>query len=42
MPTIQIKHVPEATHAVLRRRADAAGQSLQEYMTACWSLTRAS
>jgi len=32
MPSIQIKDVPEETHAVLRRRASAAGQSLQEYL----------
>jgi len=32
MPTIQIKDVPDETHAVLRRRAAAAGQSLQEYL----------
>ena len=32
MPSIQIKDVPEATHAVLRRRAAAAHQSLQEYL----------
>lgn len=32
MPSIQIKDVPEATHAVLRQRAVAAGQSLQEYL----------
>jgi len=32
MPSIQIKDVLEATHAVLRRRAAAAGQSLQEYL----------
>jgi antitoxin FitA len=32
MPNIQIKNVPAATHAVLRRRADAAHQSLQEYL----------
>jgi plasmid stability protein len=32
MPSIQVKDVPEATHAVLRRRAAAAGQSLQEYL----------
>jgi antitoxin FitA len=30
--TIQIKNVPASTHAVLRQRAAAAGQSLQEYM----------
>lgn len=32
MPSIQIKDVPEAAHAVLRRRAAAAHQSLQEYL----------
>lgn len=32
MPSIQIKDVPEETHAVLRRRAAAARQSLQEYL----------
>lgn len=32
MPSIQIKDVPERTHAVLRRRAAAAHQSLQEYL----------
>jgi antitoxin FitA len=32
MATIQIKNVPEEAHAVLRRRAAAAGQSLQEYL----------
>jgi hypothetical protein len=34
VPSIQIKGVPEETHAVLRRRAAAAGQSLQEYLLA--------
>ena len=34
MPSVQIKDVPEATHAVLRRRAAEAGQSLQEYLRA--------
>lgn len=34
MPSIQIKDVPEAVHAVLRRRAATAGQSLQEYLLA--------
>ena len=29
-----IKHVPERTHAVLRRRAAPAHQSLQEYLRA--------
>jgi hypothetical protein len=32
MPSIQIKDVPAETHAVLRRRALAAHQSLQEYL----------
>lgn len=32
MPSIQIKDVPEQTHAVLRQRAAAAHQSLQEYL----------
>jgi antitoxin FitA len=32
MPSIQIKEVPAETHAVLRRRAATAGQSLQEYL----------
>lgn len=39
MPSIQIKNVPDEVHAVLRRRAAAAGQSLQEYLLA--ELTRA-
>jgi hypothetical protein len=34
MPSVQIKGVPDETHAVLRRRAAAAGQSLQEYLLA--------
>ena len=34
MPNIQITDVPEQTHAVLRQRAAAANQSLQEYL---WS-----
>ena len=34
MPSVQIKHVPEQTHAVLRRRAAQANQSLQEYLLA--------
>jgi antitoxin FitA len=32
MPSIQIKDVPVETHAVLRRRAAAQRQSLQEYL----------
>jgi hypothetical protein len=32
VPSIQIKDVPVDTHAVLRRRAAAANQSLQEYL----------
>jgi antitoxin FitA len=34
MPSIQVKDVPEEVHSVLRRRAAAAGQSLQEYLLA--------
>lgn len=32
MPSVQIKDVPAETHAVLRRRAAEAHQSLQEYL----------
>lgn len=32
MPSVQIKDVPADTHLVLRRRAAAAHQSLQEYL----------
>lgn len=32
MPSVQVKDVPSETHAVLRRRAAAAHQSLQEYL----------
>lgn len=32
MPSVQIKDVPESTHIVLRQRAAAAHQSLQEYL----------
>lgn len=32
MPSVQIKDVPADTHAVLRQRAAAAHQSLQEYL----------
>ncbi len=34
MPSIQIKDVPSGTHAVLKRRAANAHQSLQEYLLA--------
>ncbi len=34
MPSVQIKDVPPDVHHVLRHRAAAAGQSLQEYMLA--------
>jgi len=34
MPSIQIKDVPAATHALVRRRAAMAHQSLQEYLLA--------
>lgn len=32
--SLQIKNVPDSVHAVFRRRAGEAGQSLQEYMLA--------
>jgi len=32
VPSVQIKSVPEDVHAELRRRADKAGKSLQEYL----------
>jgi plasmid stability protein len=38
MPSVQIKNVPPDVHRVLRQRAAAAGQSLQEYLLA--QLTR--
>ena len=34
MPSVQIKNVPDDVHRILRRRAAAAGQSLQEYLLA--------
>ncbi len=34
VPSIQIKNVPDDVHLVYRRRADAAGKSLQEYVLA--------
>lgn len=34
MPSVQVKNVPEEVHATLRRRAAAAGMSLQEYLLA--------
>lgn len=38
MPSVQIKNVPPDVHRVLRKRAAAAGQSMQEYLLA--QLTR--
>ena len=32
MPSIQVKGVPDDVHATLRKRAAAAGMSLQEYL----------
>ena len=32
VPSIQVKDVPDDVHATLRRRAAAAGQSLQDYL----------
>lgn len=34
MATVQIRNVPEDVHSVYRRRAAAAGMSLQEYLLA--------
>ena len=34
VPSIQVKDVPADVHTTLRRRAVAAGQSLQEYLLA--------
>ncbi len=34
MPSVQIKNVPPDVHRVLRKRAAASGQSLQEYLLA--------
>lgn len=34
MPSVQVRHLPEETHAVLRRRAAQRGMSLQEYLLA--------
>ncbi|MGL4178734.1 MAG: FitA-like ribbon-helix-helix domain-containing protein [Dermatophilaceae bacterium] len=32
MATIQVREIPEASYEVIRRRARAAGQSIQAYM----------
>ena len=34
MPNVQIRHVPDDVHDELVRRADLAGQSLQQYLSA--------
>jgi plasmid stability protein len=34
MKTLQVRHVPDETHAVLRKRAAEAGMSLQEFVLA--------
>lgn len=34
MPNVQIRDVPDHIHRELLRRADRAGQSLQQYLTA--------
>ncbi|MBW3601354.1 MAG: hypothetical protein KY434_01485 [Actinobacteria bacterium] len=34
MKVVQVRNVPEETHAVLRRRAAEAGMSLQEFLLA--------
>lgn len=32
MPNVQVKNVPDDVHRILRARAAASGQSLQEYL----------
>lgn len=34
MPNVQIREVPEDVHAALVRRAESAGQSLQQFLSA--------
>lgn len=34
MPNVQVRDVPEEVHAALVRRAEVAGQSLQQYLAA--------
>ncbi|HYY82673.1 MAG TPA: hypothetical protein VFD04_26310 [Actinomycetes bacterium] len=34
MRTLQVRNLPDETHAILRRRAAEAGMSLQEYLLA--------
>lgn len=34
MPNVQIREVPDDVHEALVRRAELAGQSLQQYLTA--------
>lgn len=38
MPNVLVRDLPEDVHAELRRRAEATGQSLQQYLAA--ELTR--
>lgn len=33
VPNVQVRDVPEGIHAALVRRAELAGQSLQQYLT---------
>jgi plasmid stability protein len=37
VPSVQVKEVPDEVHLVLRQRAAAAGQSLQEYLLALFT-----
>jgi len=34
MPNVLVRDVPDDVHAILQRRAGAAGQSLQQYLAA--------
>jgi len=38
MPNVQVRNVPEDVHEALIRRAEQAGQSLQQYLAAQLSL----
>lgn len=34
MPNVMVRNVPEDVHAILQRRAEQQGQSLQQYLVA--------
>jgi len=41
MPNVQVRDVPEKVHAELVRRAELAGQSLQQFLTSQLALIAA-